>query len=94
MPALDGLQFKVPNDAYWGSSTNSRGASLWGMKSAGAGCNAEGAWTTRTDCANVVVGVIDQGISWTHPDLVNNIWTNDLEISGNGVDDDGNGAGP
>jgi subtilisin family serine protease len=34
---------------------------------------------------------MDSGIDITHPDLKDNIWTNDKEIPGNGVDDDGNG---
>jgi len=39
----------------------------------------------------VVVGVIDTGCCITHPDLVNQIWTNPGEIPGNNIDDDGNG---
>ncbi|HZN65113.1 MAG TPA: S8 family serine peptidase, partial [Tepidisphaeraceae bacterium] len=39
----------------------------------------------------VVVGVIDTGIDYNHPDLVGNIWTNADELPGNGVDDDANG---
>jgi len=40
---------------------------------------------------DVLVGVIDTGIDYTHPDLAANIWTNPGEIAGNGIDDDGNG---
>ena len=39
----------------------------------------------------VVVGVIDTGMCLTHPDIVNQIWTNPGEIPNNGVDDDNNG---
>ncbi len=38
-----------------------------------------------------MVGVIDSGIDFSHPDLVNNIWTNPNEIADNGIDDDNNG---
>jgi len=52
------------------------------------------AWDTRTGSTGpgrVVIGVIDQGIDFNHPDLAANIWTNPGEIPGNGIDDDGNG---
>lgn len=39
----------------------------------------------------VVVAVIDTGVDAENPDLVDNMWTNSLEVSGDGVDNDGNG---
>ena len=60
---------------------------LYGMTKIGA----PQAWDVTTGSSNVVVGVIDEGIDITHPDLQANIWTNPAEIPGNGIDDDGNG---
>jgi subtilisin family serine protease len=39
----------------------------------------------------IVVGVIDEGVDVSHPDLFANVWVNSTEIPNNSVDDDGNG---
>jgi cell wall-associated protease len=39
----------------------------------------------------VIVAVIDSGVDIEHEDLKDKIWTNNKEIPGNGIDDDGNG---
>ena len=39
----------------------------------------------------VVVAVIDSGVDIEHDDLDDNLWTNEDEIPGNGIDDDANG---
>ena len=57
----------------------------------GADIGATAAWNVTTGSQAVVVGVIDTGIDYTHPDLAANIWTNPGEIAGNGIDDDANG---
>jgi subtilisin family serine protease len=50
------------------------------------------AWElSRYPSSDVVVAVVDTGMSFMHPDLNANVWTNPSEVSGNGVDDDGNG---
>lgn len=40
---------------------------------------------------SVTVAVIDTGVDYNHPDLKANMWVNDGEIAGNGIDDDGDG---
>lgn len=39
----------------------------------------------------IVVGVVDTGIDYRHPDLKGSMWVNPGEIAGNNRDDDGNG---
>jgi RHS repeat-associated protein len=51
---------------------------------------AQRAWQTVTGSAQTTVAVIDSGIDFTHPDLVNNLWTNPAERA-NGRDDDRDG---
>jgi hypothetical protein len=72
--------------------------SLWGMYGDGTspanqfGSGAGEAWSAGfTGSRSVAIGIIDEGVQITHPDLAANIWTNPDEIAGNGVDDDSNG---
>uniref|UniRef100_A0A383VUP8 Uncharacterized protein n=1 Tax=Tetradesmus obliquus TaxID=3088 RepID=A0A383VUP8_TETOB len=88
------VEYVEPNYIYTTSQTNDpRLGELWGMLAAGAGANATGAWASGfTSCNEVVVGVIDEGVQVTHPDLAAAMWTNPREVAGNsGIDDDGNG---
>ncbi len=52
--------------------------------------NAANAWDISTGSPSIIIGIVDTGIDWDHPDLLANIWTNPNEIV-NGIDDDGNG---
>jgi len=71
---------------------------MWGLRNTGqtggtpgADINAVSAWDITTGSSQVLIGVIDTGVDYTHPDLAANIWTNPGEVAGNGIDDDGNG---
>lgn len=48
-------------------------------------------WARSRGSTNVKIAVVDTGIQWSHPDLKKNIWSNDLEIPNNDIDDDLNG---
>ncbi|MEJ2720734.1 MAG: S8 family serine peptidase, partial [bacterium] len=70
---------------------------LWGLHNTGqtggtpdADIDAPEAWQIQTG-NDVLIGVIDTGVDWTHEDLAANIWTNPGEIPDNNTDDDGNG---
>lgn len=70
---------------------------LWGMYGDGSspangfGSQAAEAWGRgKTGDASVVIGIIDEGVMYSHEDLAANIWINPGEIAGNGIDDDGN----
>ena len=39
----------------------------------------------------IIVAVIDTGINLTHTDIDDNLWVNEDEIAGDGIDNDGNG---
>ncbi len=48
------------------------------------------AWDIQTG-TRVIVGVIDSGLDYNHPDIATNVWINTGEIANNGIDDDRNG---
>ncbi|MEM1309678.1 MAG: S8 family serine peptidase [Cyanobacteria bacterium P01_H01_bin.153] len=53
--------------------------------------NAPEVWAEGITGEGVVVAVIDSGTDITHPELSGNLWTNEGEIFGDGLDNDGNG---
>jgi hypothetical protein len=80
----------VPNDPYYSSRGSWKQSydDLWGLKPNRLNC--EAAWD-ETQGEGVLVGVLDTGIDYNHPDLAANVYINEREIAGNGIDDDNNG---
>ena len=80
----------TPNDPDFGD--------LWGMQNtgqtgglSGADIDAPLAWDITTGAPNLIVAVVDTGVDYLHPDLAANMWVNEGEIAGDGIDNDGNG---
>lgn len=82
-------------DLLWGLYNTGQTDSAGQVGTAGSDIDVVPLWNEGyTGSRDVVVAVIDTGVDWTHPDLVDNIWTNPGEagdLATNGVDDDGNG---
>jgi subtilisin family serine protease len=95
------VEFVEPNFTYTHQATSTdpyyTNGSLWGMYGPGTtpanvyGSNAGAAWAAgKTGSTSVYVGVIDEGIQFTHPDLNGQVWTNPYDPV-DGIDNDGNG---
>lgn len=81
---------KIPNDPLY--------SSLWGLKNigqlggtSGSDIDIESVWDNFIGSPQMIVAVIDTGIDYQHPDLIDNLWINEQEIPNNGIDDDHNG---
>ena len=86
----DVLKYVEPNYIYRAFDTTPNDPSynlLCGMDS----INAPAAWDDHVGDESFVIAIIDTGIDYNHPDLIDNMWRNPGEIPGNGLDDDGNG---
>ncbi|MHC4562200.1 MAG: S8 family serine peptidase [Planctomycetota bacterium] len=98
---MPGFQYIEPDFLLWADSiipNDPRFDDLYGLHNTGqtggtpdADIDAPEAWDIHTGNGNIVVGVIDTGVDYTHPDLVDNMWHNPGEIDGDGIDNDGNG---
>ncbi|MFA5187875.1 MAG: S8 family peptidase [Patescibacteria group bacterium] len=69
----------LPNDPYYSRQ--------WYLEK----LNLPQIWAQETGSKNVIIAVIDSGIDVSHPDLHDNIWVNQKEILGDGIDNDHNG---
>jgi len=69
----------IPNDPMYGN--------LWGL----AKISMPDTWDLATGSRDSVVAVIDTGMDMDHPDLLENLWINTIEIPNDGADNDGNG---
>lgn len=78
-PDVTETLYAMPNDPMAGE--------LWMIEA----IRAVEAWDVRDDASEITVAVIDSGIFLEHEDLKENLWVNEGEVPGNGVDDDGNG---
>ncbi len=80
----------IPNDQFFSQQ--------WALENTGqtggtpdSDIDAAEAWDIETGNPDVIIAIVDSGIDLTHPDLIDNIWTNEDEVPSNGIDDDENG---
>ncbi len=88
-----------PNDYWYTTIWHYDNTAAGSDRTLDADIDAPEAWAVTTDASQVIVAVIDTGITFTdlahtipHRDLQGNLWQNAAEAAGVlGVDDDGNG---
>lgn len=82
---------KIPNDLQFNRQYGMNNNGQTGG-TADADIDAVEAWDAFTgNGEEIIIGVIDTGVDYLHPDLADNMWQNIGEIPDNGIDDDGNG---
>src|SRR5262245_54842591 len=81
------VEYAEPNYRLYPSATPNDPLSQWAL----APISAPAAWDLTTGNSSVLVGVLDSGIDFNHPDLAANIWTNPGEVPDDGIDNDNNG---
>lgn len=95
--------YKIPAYELYGTPNDASYESQWQLYHT-YGIDADQAWDIEAGNPDVVVAVLDCGVAYTNPDLGGsdppgpddnitngNIWVNDQEIPGDGIDNDNNG---
>ena len=92
--AANGLPFNDPElPLQWGY-INRSGYGFeqpWAKSIAGCDVGCEQAWALCTGDSSIIVGVMDEGVMWEHPDLNANMWVNEDEVYASSNDNDCNG---
>lgn len=89
-------ELNIPNDEafdkQWYLKNDGRiSPSSGGRAKVGADINMVKTWDVEQGSSEVIVAILDSGISDDSPDLKGRMWINKGEIPNNGKDDDGNG---
>lgn len=58
---------------------------------AGGDIAVQDAWNLTAGDSRIIVAIVDGPVKYDHPDIAANMWKNQKEIAGNGIDDDNNG---
>jgi len=95
------VEYAEPNWIYTTDATVAdtyyANGSLWGMYGSTTspsnqyGIGGNSSWAAGKSCSNVVIGIIDEGYMYTHPELAANAFKNPGDNTFDGVDNDRNG---
>lgn len=87
------MEGPTADDYFYEDEEADAALNIWGVEYV----KAPEAWDYCTGSPDVVIGIVDSGVDFNHPDLADNVWINmgewgeNGELSNNGIDDDGNG---
>lgn len=87
------IESPIANDFFYEDEEADAVLNSWGLEYV----KAPEAWEYCSGSPDVLIGIVDSGVDFNHPDLADNMWINmgewgeNGELSNNGIDDDGNG---